>query len=299
MKPTFLILAAGMGSRFGGLKQIEPVGPNDETLIDYSIYDAIRSGFGKIVFVIRRSFSEEFKALFSPKLKGKIEVDYVFQELDDLPQGFSLPEGRTKPWGTAHAILAARNVIKEPFCALNADDFYGYDACRVMAGFLKTSVNPNEYSMVGYKLSNTLSNYGSVSRGICSVDGNNFLNKITETVKILRKNGKIISIEADGSEKELTGDESVSMNIWGFKPSVFPQLEKNFANFLKQHIHEPKSESFIPSVVADLINSKQATVKVLEADSLWFGVTYKEDKPRVVSKINELIKAGDYPEKLF
>lgn len=299
MKPTFLILAAGMGSRFGGLKQIEPVGPNDETLIDYSIYDAIRSGFGKIVFVIRRSFSEEFKALFSPKLKGKIEVDYVFQELDDLPQGFSLPEGRTKPWGTAHAILAARNVIKEPFCALNADDFYGYDACRVMAGFLKTSVNPNEYSMVGYKLSNTLSNYGSVSRGICSVDGNNFLNKITETVKILRKNGKIISIEADGSEKELTGEESVSMNIWGFKPSVFPQLEKNFANFLKQHIHEPKSESFIPSVVADLINSKQATVKVLEADSLWFGVTYKEDKPRVVSKINELIKAGDYPEKLF
>lgn len=299
MKPTFLILAAGMGSRFGGLKQIEPVGPNDETLIDYSIYDAIRSGFGKIVFVIRRSFSEEFKALFSPKLKGKIEVDYVFQELDDLPQGFSLPEGRTKPWGTAHAILAARNVIKEPFCALNADDFYGYDACRVMAGFLKTSVNPNEYSMVGYKLSNTLSNYGSVSRGICSVDGNNFLNKITETVKILRKNGKIVSIEADGSEKELTGDESVSMNIWGFKPSVFPQLEKNFANFLKQHIHEPKSESFIPSVVADLINSKQATVKVLEADSLWFGVTYKEDKPRVVSKINELIKAGDYPEKLF
>ena len=226
-------------------------------------------------------------------------MDYVFQELDDLPQGFSLPEGRTKPWGTAHAILAARNVIKEPFCALNADDFYGYDACRVMADFLKTSVNPNEYSMVGYKLSNTLSNYGSVSRGICSVDGNNFLNKITETVKILRKNGKIVSIEADGSEKELTGDESVSMNIWGFKPSVFPQLEKNFANFLKQHIHEPKSESFIPSVVADLINSKQATVKVLEADSLWFGVTYKEDKPRVVSKINELIKAGDYPEKLF
>ena len=299
MKPTFLILAAGMGSRFGGLKQIEPVGPNDETLIDYSIYDAIRSGFGKIVFVIRRSFSEEFKALFSPKLKGKIEVDYVFQELDDLPQGFSLPGRRTKPWGTAHAILAARNVIKEPFCALNADDFYGYDACRVMADFLKTSVNPNEYSMVGYKLSNTLSNYGSVSRGICSVDGNSFLNKITETVKILRKNGRIVSIEADGSEKELTGDESVSMNIWGFKPSVFPQLENNFADFLKQHIHEPKSESFIPSVVADLINSKQATVKVLEADSLWFGVTYKEDKPRVVSKINELIKAGEYPEKLF
>lgn len=299
MKPTFLILAAGIGSRFGGLKQIEPVGPNGETLIDYSIYDAIRSGFGKIVFIIRESFSEEFKALFNAKLKGKIEVDYVFQELNALPEGYSLPENRTKPWGTTHAILAAKNVIREPFCALNADDFYGYNACKAMADFLKTSSGSSEYSMVGYKLSDTLSDYGTVSRGVCNVDEDGFLNAITETVKILKKGGEIISIEADGSEKKLLGDESVSMNIWGFKPSVFPLLEENFTNFLKHHIHEPKSESFIPSAVADLITGGQATVKVLRADSPWFGVTYKEDKPRVVSRIIELINAGEYPEKLF
>lgn len=299
MKPTLLILAAGMGSRFGGLKQVEPVGPNGEAIIDYSIYDAIKAGFGKVVFVIRESFADAFKEKFDPILKGKIDVGYVYQELDNLPKGFSLPEGREKPWGTAHAILVTKNVIKEPFCALNADDFYGYNAYKVMADFLTNSNISTEYSMVGYKLSKTLSDYGSVSRGICDVDANNLLRKIVETTKILKKDGKIISVESDGREKELTGDESASMNIWGFKPSVFPVLEEKFTNFLKNQINEPKSEIYIPSVVFDMIQEKKATVKVLKADSPWFGVTYKEDKPLVVKKINRLIEAGEYPEKLY
>lgn len=299
MKPTLLILAAGMGSRFGGLKQVEPIGPNGEAIIDYSIYDAIKAGFGKVVFVIRESFADAFKEKFDPKLKGKIDVDYVFQELDNLPEGFSLPEGREKPWGTAHAILVTKNVINEPFCALNADDFYGYNAYKVMADFLIQSANPTEYSMVGYKLSHTLSDYGSVSRGICDVDENDLLRKIVETIKIIKRDDKIISIESDGSEVELTGNESASMNIWGFKPSVFPILEEKFTEFLKNHINEPKSEIYIPSVVFDMIQEKKAKVKVLKADSPWFGVTYKEDKPRVVAKINKLIEQGEYPEKLY
>jgi choline kinase len=299
MKPTLLILAAGMGSRFGGLKQVEPVGPNGEAIIDYSIYDAIKAGFGKVVFVIRESFADAFKEKFDPILEGKIEVEYVFQELENLPEGYSLPQGREKPWGTAHAILVTKNVIKEPFCALNADDFYGYNAYKVMAEFLTQSADSAEYSMVGYKLSHTLSDYGSVSRGICDVGENDLLREIVETTKILKKDGKIISIEPDGSEKELTGNESASMNIWGFKPSVFPILEEKFTEFLENHINEPKSEIYIPSVVFDMIQEKKAKVKVLKADSPWFGVTYKEDKPRVVAKINKLIEQGEYPEKLY
>ncbi|MEE4287394.1 MAG: sugar phosphate nucleotidyltransferase [Mariniphaga sp.] len=299
MKPTLLILAAGMGSRFGGLKQVEPVGPNGEAIIDYSIYDAIKAGFGKVVFVIRESFADAFKEKFDPILEGKIEVEYVFQELENLPEGYSLPQGREKPWGTAHAILVTKNVIKEPFCALNADDFYGYNAYKVMAEFLTQSADSAEYSMVGYKLSHTLSDYGSVSRGICDVGENDLLREIVETTKILKKDGKIISIEPDGSEKELTGNESASMNIWGFKPSVFPILEEKFTEFLENHINEPKSEIYIPSVVFDMIQERKAKVKVLKADSPWFGVTYKEDKPRVVAKINKLIEQGEYPEKLY
>jgi NDP-sugar pyrophosphorylase family protein len=299
MKPTLLILAAGMGSRFGGLKQVEPVGPNGEAIIDYSIYDAIKAGFGKVVFVVRESFADAFKDKFDPKLKGKVEVEYVYQELENLPEGFSVPDGREKPWGTAHAILVAKNVIKEPFCALNADDFYGFNAYRVMAEFLTQSVNPTEYSMVGYKLKHTLSEYGSVSRGICKVDENDFLQKIVETTKILKKEDKVISVEPDGSEKELTGEESASMNIWGFTSSVFPVLEEKFIEFLEKKGSELKSEIYIPSVVFEMIRDKKAKVKVLKADSPWFGVTYKEDKPRVVARLKKLIEAGDYPEKLF
>lgn len=299
MKPTLCILAAGMGSRFGGLKQVEPVGPNGEAIIDYSIFDAIRAGFGKVVFVIRESFADEFKAKFNDKLKGKIEVEYVYQELDNLPEGFALPEGREKPWGTAHAILVTKDAIREPFCALNADDFYGYNAYKTMAEFLTSSDRQNEYSMVGYKLKNTLSDFGSVSRGICEVDENHNLVKIVENTKILKREGKIISVENDGSEKVLTGEENASMNIWGFKPSVFEILEAKFREFLKSEIHKPKSEMYIPSVVFDMIRDNQATVKVLEADSPWFGVTYQDDKPLVVNKIRNLIDQGDYPEKLF
>lgn len=299
MKPTLLILAAGMGSRFGGLKQVEPVGPNGEAIIDYSIFDAIRAGFGKVVFIIRESFAEAFKEKFDKKLEGKIEVEYVYQELEMLPEGFTLPVGREKPWGTSHAILVAKDIIHEPFCALNADDFYGHNAYNVMAKFLISSETESEYSMVGYNLKDTLSEFGHVSRGICNVDENQNLKKIVETIKILKRGNDVISVEEDGSETLLTGKESVSMNIWGFKPSVFETLESKFKAFLKTEINKPKSEMYIPSVVFEMIDEQKATVKVLEANSPWFGVTYKEDKPFVVEKIKSLIEKGDYPEKLF
>jgi len=299
MKPTLLILAAGMGSRFGGLKQVEPVGPNGEAIIDYSIYDAIRAGFGKVVFIIRRSFADAFKEKFDAKLKGKIEVEYVYQELDMLPAGFSLPEGREKPWGTAHAILCAKDAVKEPFCALNADDFYGRNAYIAMADFLINSENASEYSMVGYLLKETLSDFGSVSRGICNADGKGNLKKIVETVKIVKRGSEIISIEADGNETLLTGNEITSMNNWGFKPSVFEQLEKRFTGFLETGIKNLKSEMYIPSVVFDMIQDDTATVKVIKTDSPWFGVTYKDDKPFVIEKIKNLIEKGEYPEKLW
>lgn len=299
MKPTLLILAAGMGSRFGGLKQVEPIGPSGEAIIDYSIYDAISAGFGKVVFVIRESFADAFKDKFDSLLKGKIDVEYVYQELNMLPDGFTLPEGREKPWGTAHAILVAKDVINEPFCALNADDFYGKAAYEIMAKFLTSSEKTTEYSMVGYHLNKTLSEFGSVSRGICDVDENKNLNKIVETITIIKKGDKIISVEEDKSKTLLTGEETVSMNMWGFKPSVFGTIEAKFSDFLKAEMHKQKSEMYIPSVVFEMINEQKATVKVLEADSPWFGVTYKEDKPFVVEKINRLIEKGEYPENLW
>ncbi len=299
MKPTLLILAAGMGSRFGGLKQVEPVGPNGEAIIDYSIYDAIRAGFGKVVFIIRESFADAFKEKFNKILKGKIEVEYVYQELDNLPEGFTLPEGREKPWGTAHAVLVAKDVIHEPFCALNADDFYGAEAYKVMSKFLTESTDPTEYSMVGYQLNKTLSEYGSVTRGLCNVDENYKLLNIVETIKIIKREEEIISIESDGSETILTGDESASMNVWGFKTSIFEKLEQHFVEFLKKEIDKPKSEMYIPTVVSEMIKADEAEVKVLKADSPWFGVTYQEDTPFVVEKIKTLIEQGEYPAKLW
>jgi len=299
MKPTLLILAAGMGSRFGGLKQVEPVGPNGEAIIDYSIYDAIRAGFGKVVFIIRESFADAFKEKFDAKLKGKIEIDYVYQELNMLPKGFTLPEGREKPWGTAHAILCAKDVVKEPFCALNADDFYGRNAYKVMAQFLTNSENTTEYSMVGYQLKETLSDFGSVSRGICDTNLDHYLVKIVENIKIIKRGSEIISIECDESETPHTGDEVTSMNNWGFKPSVFVKLEKKFTEFLEKNIDNPKSELYIPMAIFDLIDNEEAKVKVLETDSPWFGITYKEDKPYVIEKVNSLIAKGEYPEKLW
>jgi len=299
MKPTLLILAAGMGSRYGGLKQVEPIGPGGEVIMDYSIFDAIRAGFGKVVFVIRESFADEFKELFDAKLRGKIATEYVFQELDDLPEGYSLPQGREKPWGTAHAIMVAKDVINEPFCQLNADDFYGYPAFKTMAEFLSGPVKPYQYSMIGYKLKSTLSEFGSVSRGICDVDADGYLQKIVETLKIYREKGEIVSLEPDGVVKPHTGDEIVSMNIWGFQPDIFEILEEKFIKFLDQYGHLPKSEMLIPSVVYELIREQRASVEVLKEDSLWFGVTYKEDKPYAVSQVKKLIANGEYPEKLF
>ncbi len=299
MKPTLLILAAGMGSRFGGLKQVEPVGPSGETILEYSIFDAIRAGFGKVVFVIRESFAEDFKARFESKLQGKIEIEYVFQELDKLPEGFELPEGREKPWGTGHAVLMAKDVIKEPFAAINADDFYGAEAYQVISGFLSGSVQPNTFAMIGYQLDKTLSEFGSVSRGISTTDDNNKLTKIKETHKIRQEGPHILCESENGEIVELTGKETVSMNFWGFHPSIFTNIESQFVDFLKQSINQPKSEFYIPFVVFEMITRGQIEVEVLKADSPWFGVTYKDDKPFVIDQLRELTNRGVYPEKLW
>ncbi|MGQ8335061.1 nucleotidyltransferase family protein [Sunxiuqinia sp. A32] len=299
MKPTLLILAAGMGSRYGGLKQIEPVGPNGETIIEYSVFDAIRAGFGKVVFVIRKSFADEFKAIFDERLSGKIEVEYVYQELDKLPDGYTLPEGREKPWGTGHAILMAKDVINEPFAAINADDFYGAAAFQAIADFFKNEVSANQYGMVGYQLKNTLSDFGTVSRGVCKTDGNDNLIEITERTKIAREDSGIYFTDKDESKTSLEENEKVSMNFWGFHPTLFAHLENQFKTFLNEQIHLPKSEFYIPSVVFELIKTGEAQSKVIQADSPWFGVTYPEDKEYVVAQIQKLTEAGVYPENLW
>ena len=298
-KPTLLILAAGMGSRYGGLKQIEPIGPNGETIIEYSIFDAIRAGFGKVVFVIRKSFADEFKARFANKLDGKIEVEYVFQELDKLPKGYQLPEGREKPWGTGHAILMAKEAIQEPFAAINADDFYGSEAFKVAANFLTEKVSESNYSMVGYKLKNTLSEFGTVSRGICKTDDQNNLLEIVERTKIARVNGTIYFIDENDSKIALADDSPASMNFWGFHPRIFQHLENSFKSFLDEKMLLPKSEFYIPSVVFELIQSGKVKAEVLNADSPWFGVTYPEDKAFVVEQVKKLAEKGDYPNKLW
>ncbi len=299
MKPTLLILAAGMGSRYGGLKQVEPVGPNGETILEYSIFDAIRAGFGKVVFVIRSCFAEEFKARFNDKLKGKIEVEYVYQELDKLPEGYTLPEGREKPWGTGHAILMGKDVIDEPFIAINADDFYGAPAFQTIADFFQDEVSPSNYAMVGYLLKNTLSDFGTVSRGVCKSDSDGNLVEITERTKIAREGDKIYYTDENASKMELDENAPVSMNFWGFHPSVFQHLEEQFKTFLDKNIQLPKSEFYIPTVVFNAIKSGDVKAKVLSADSPWFGVTYPDDKGFVVEQIQKLTDKGIYPEKLW
>jgi len=299
MKPTLLILAAGMGSRYGGLKQIEPVGPNGETILEYSIFDAIRAGFGKVVFVIRESFAADFKARFEPKLAGKIQIEYVYQEINKLPEGFKLPEGREKPWGTGHAVLMAENVINEPFAAINADDFYGAEAYQVVANYLTQSVTNEKYAMVGYRLNNTLSEFGSVSRGICVTDAKNQLTKITETHKIRLEDNQFLCESEDNKTIELTGNEIVSMNFWGFHPSIFEEIKKQFVEFLENSLNQPKSEFYIPFVVFEMIRRGKVHVEVLTADSPWFGVTYQLDKPHVIEQIQKLTDQGVYPYKLW
>ncbi|MCF8357968.1 MAG: nucleotidyltransferase [Prolixibacteraceae bacterium] len=298
MKPTLVILAAGMGSRYGGLKQLDEIGPNGEAIIDYSLYDAIRAGFGKVVFIIRRDFEEAFRSRFESKLAGKIDVEYVFQELNDLPEGYSVPPGRQKPWGTAHAILSARKVVKTPFAAINADDFYGLEAYETVVGFLTSAASENNWAMVGYRMDKTLSENGTVSRGLCITDKNQNLKSIEELTKIgIDQQG--IYYSNNGERKVLQCDETVSMNFWGFHPEIFSYLEKGFVGFLDKEGNEPKSEFYIPMHVGDLINSGKINVKVLTCNASWFGVTYREDKPVVVEKIKQLINSGKYPATLW
>jgi UTP-glucose-1-phosphate uridylyltransferase len=296
-KPTLLVLAAGMGSRYGGLKQIDPVGPNGETIIDYSVFDALRAGFGKLVFVIRRDIEQAFKEHVGARFEKRVAVEYVFQELDKLPSGFSVPAGRTKPWGTTHAILMADGVIKENFAAINADDFYGQQAYKILAEHLTSG--SVDYAMVGFILRNTLSEFGSVARGVSRVDANNFLTNIVEMMKIEPDGNGAKNTEADGKITRLTGDEAVSMNFWGFTPAVFEQLRVQFTAFLKKSGQEEKSECYIPATVGELVTGGRAKVKVLRTNDSWFGVTYREDRPRVVESIRKLIARGDYPEKLW
>ena len=296
-KPTLLVLAAGMGSRYGGLKQIDPVGPSGETIIDYSIYDALRAGFGKLVFVIRKDIEQTFREVVGARFEKRIAVEYVYQELNKLPAGYAVPEGRTKPWGTTHAIMMAQDAIKEPFAAINADDFYGQHAYKILAQHL-TSGTP-DYAMVGFILKNTLSDHGSVARGVSRVDANNYLTHIVEMTKIERDGGGAKNTGADGSVTKLTGDEAVSMNFWGFTPALFPQLNAAFENFMKKSGGEQKSECLIPATVGDLVTSGKAKCKVLRSADSWFGVTYREDRPVVVENIRQLVAKGDYPEKLL
>ncbi|MCE1198875.1 MAG: nucleotidyltransferase [Marinilabiliales bacterium] len=298
MKPVLIILAAGMGSRYGGLKQMDEVGPHGEAIIDYSLYDAIRAGFGKVVFVIRHDFAEAFMNRFNPRLEGKIEVSYVYQSLDKLPDGFQLSPEREKPWGTAHALWMADGAADAPMAVINADDFYGEKAYQAMARFLTSSADPNEYAMIGYNVENTLSDHGTVSRGVCETDQAGYLTTVVERTKIREENGTIYFFEADGAHP-LSPKTPVSMNFWGLKPNVFELTKAGFSQFLSEHGHEPKSEYYIPLLINDNIVNGKIRTKVIECDSPWFGVTYIEDKPIVKGRISELIRDGIYPEKLW
>lgn len=300
VKPTLLVLAAGMGSRYGSLKQMDGVGPNGEAIIDYSVYDAVRAGFGKVVFVIRHSFEAEFKEVFNAeRFGGKIAVEYVFQELDKLPEGFSLPEGRVKPWGTNHAVMMASEVINEPFAVINADDFYGREAYATMCDYLKTLADSRQkYCMVGYQVSKTLSENGTVSRGVCSVDNEGNLTGMVERTQIERVNGTILFHDG-GADEPLAEDTPVSMNLFGFTPDYFVYSEEYFREFLKDNIENLKSEFFIPLMVNKLIGDGTSTMRVLRTASEWFGVTYKEDKPQLMANIERLIGEGVYPRNLW
>ena len=302
MSLSLLILAAGMGSRYGSLKQLDQMGPSGETVMDYSVFDALRSGFDRVVFVIRRDFEEEFKNVIGKRYEGKVKVEYAFQDINDLPGNFKCPEGRVKPWGTAHAVYAARHLLNEPFAVINADDFYGRDSYTQLANYLSDPPAPGKVRgcIASFILSNTLSENGSVSRGICTADANGLLRKVVENTKIYRRNdGKVVSLMEDGSEVELTGDEPASMNSWGFMPEMVGEIEALFIDFLSKHGDELKSEFYLPGVVDTLINSGKAEIAMRYSKDSWFGVTYKEDRPMVQAALKNLVDAGAYPEKLF
>ena len=299
MKPTLFVLAAGMGSRYGGLKQIDGLGPSGETIMDYSVYDALRAGFGKVVFVIRKDFEEAFRKAVISKYADKVPCEVCFQSVDSVPEGCTYNPERTKPWGTNHAVLMAKDLIKEPFAVINADDFYGRESFQVLADYLKSvEGTTGKYCMVGYRVANTLSENGSVSRGVCATDENGYLTDVVERTKIEKVGDKIIYTE-DGVDTEISPNSPVSMNMWGFTPEYFEYVEKAFVEFLQARGQELKSEFYIPTLVNDMIRSGEATCKVLDTTSKWFGVTYAEDRPQVVMKINNLVKEGVYPKKLF
>ena len=300
MKPTLFVLAAGMGSRYGGLKQLDGLGPHGETIMDYSIYDAIQAGFGKVVFVIRRVFEADFREKIVSKYEHRIPVELVFQDLDNLPAGFKVPEGREKPWGTNHAVLMGKDVIREPFAVINADDYYGRESFQVLADYLR-SIEGTEgrYAMVGYRVCNTLSESGSVARGVCETNAEGYLTKVTERTKILREEDGVIRFFEEDGKFPLEENTPVSMNMWAFTPDYFRYSEEYFVTFLKEHGHELKSEFYIPTLVDVLIHSGKATCKVLDTPSRWFGVTYATDRPQVVDKFAQLVKDGVYPSPLF
>lgn len=300
MKPALLVLAAGMGSRYGGLKQIDPVGKNGETIIDFSVFDALKYGFDKIVFVIRKDIEKDFREIIGKKYEKRINIEYVFQELGDIPGEFSIPDNRIKPWGTGHAILCADSAINTPFAVINGDDFYGNDSFKVLSEHLsEVDKELNEYAIVAYVLKNTLSEHGFVSRGICTLEGDVYLKKIVEFTKIQKSSGKIITVCENVENSEFSGNEYVSMNMFGFTPGIFEHLKRQFDEFLRKSANDPKAEFFIPTVVTHLIQSNLAKVKVLRSDSAWLGITYQEDRDYVKNSIKKLIDDGVYPEKLW
>lgn len=301
MKATLLVLAAGMGSRYGGLKQMDAFGPNGETIIDYSIYDAIDAGFTKVVFIIRDSFKVAFEEAFKTKFEGKIEVAFVCQELDRLPKGVTCPPQREKPWGTGHAIYVAKDEIDGPFAVINADDYYGQDAYNVLIDFFKSNKEKksSDYAVVAYYLSNTLSDHGTVNRGICYSDGNGNLDKVVERTKIQRDDDGVIRFPHDDHSHELEDNTLVSMNMWAFDPSYFEYCETALYEFIKERGEEEKSEFYIPALIDELIQNKVLDVKLLDTTSQWFGVTYQDDKPVVIEKLNKLIENGAYPKNLW
>ena len=301
MKPTLFVLAAGMGSRYGGLKQLDPLGPQGQTIMDYSIYDAIQAGFGKVVFVIRKDFEQDFRDKILSKYEGHIPVEVVFQSTDKLPEGYTCPADRSKPWGTNHAVLMGSEVIKEPFAVINADDFYGRDAFRVIAeDLMRPRDRKGDYSMVGFRVGNTMTENGSVSRGVCSTSDDGLLTGVVERTAIsYAPDGSIVFTDEEGKEQKLEPNTPVSMNLWGFTPDYFDYSDREFRHFLDEKISVPKSEFFIPLVIDTLIKNGEATVKVLDTDSKWFGVTYSADRPGVVEKLAALHADGTYPDKMF
>ncbi len=301
MKPTLLILAAGIGSRYGGLKQLDQIGPTGETIIDYSIYDAIIAGFGKVIFIIKERIEDDFKEIFVERLKDKIAIDYVFQETWMVPEGITIPDNRSKPWGTGHAVMMADGKIDGPFAVINGDDFYGRGAFETLAAYYKdwTPARSNDYCMVGYPVDKTLSEFGAVSRGVCQSDEDFLLAEVVERTQIERIGTGIVYKNEKGQDVNIEGDTIVSMNFWGFTPSFFGYLNRGFETFIEQNAGNLKAEFYIPSVVNELINTKTASVRLLQCDEKWFGMTYKEDRESVVKSIRQLVKTGVYPENLW